>query len=383
MHTYRRSVLTAGFAMFSMFFGSGNLVFPLLTGQLTSDQSSWSTFGFIITAVVVPFLGLMGMILYDGNYTRYFSRLGKIPSAVLIFIMLALIGPFGVVPRCVTVAYGGISLLAPRFSYAAFSLIFCFLIMGLIWSRNRVVDVIGLVLTPFKLGGIALMMGVGLWYGEPALPGALSSWPAFKEGFFLGYQTMDLMAGFFFSSTTVYYLRHQLKHEENPEKTLIRLSVISSLIGAGLLSLAYIGFVQLGAKYAPILQSVKPEEMVVQIAFNSLGVLALPVIAVTMAVACLATAVILCSVFVDYLQDHITKNKINHSYLVISTVSIAFAMSLLGFSTICQWLGLVLTVAYPALIALSIVNVIKPDQSWKGAVPFWVVLGFSLTNQLL
>ena len=383
MYSYRRLILTAGFAMFSMFFGSGNLVFPLLTGQLVLDQSGWATFGFIVTAVIVPFLGLLGMILYNGDYNRYFSRLGKIPAAVLIFIMLALIGPFGVVPRCVTVAYGGLNLLIPDLSYPLFSLIFCGTIMSLIWRRNKVIDLIGLVLTPFKLGGIAVMLIVGLWYGQPSAPSSFEAWPALKEGFFLGYQTMDLMAAFFFSSTTVYYLRHNLGSDPTPQKTLIRLSIASSMIGAGLLSLAYIGFVQLGAKYASVLQGIKPEEMVVKIAFNSLGAFALPVIAATMAIACLATAVILCSVFVDYLQDHVTKNKVNHSYLVVFTIAIAFVMSLLGFSAICQWLGLILTVAYPALIALSIVNVLKPDQDWKGALPFWGILALSLGHQLM
>ncbi len=140
--TYKRVILTAGFAMFSMFFGSGNLVFPLLIGTQTLDVSTYSTLGLILTAVIVPFLGLFGMILYNGNTRDYFDKLGRIPSFLLILAMLSLMGPFGVVPRCITVAYGGLNVLYPTLPFDWFSAGFCALITILIWKSNRVVDVI-------------------------------------------------------------------------------------------------------------------------------------------------------------------------------------------------------------------------------------------------
>lgn len=383
MFQYRQIVLTAGFAMFSMFFGSGNLVFPILAGKSSLDQALWTTCGFIITAVVVPFLGLLGMILYDGDYNRYFSRLGKIPAFLLILFMLLLIGPFGVVPRCITVAFGGLNLMFSTLSYPAFSFSFCALVGLLIWRRNKVVDIIGLVLTPFKLGGIMLMMIVGLWFGQSASTSEMVPLQAATEGFFQGYQTMDLIAAFFFSSTTVYYLRSHIKPTDSSKKTLFRLSLAASLIGAGILSLAYVGFIQLGAKYASLLSTTQPEEMFAKIAFESMGSFALPIVSFTMAIACLATAVILTSVFVDFLQEDVTKNKISHEQSVIATLIVTFAMSLLGFSVICQWLGGILEIAYPALISLALVNIFFHRSSSKiGAIPFWAILIYSCTMKI-
>src|SRR5690606_32608802 len=129
------------------------------------DQYPMAILGLFITAVLVPFLGLVSIILFDGNYRAYFERLGKVPAFLLIAAILMLIGPFGVVPRCITVAHGGFHLIEPSLSITTFSFWFCLSIIALIWSKNRVVDTIGLFLTPFKLGGIVILILFGLWYG--------------------------------------------------------------------------------------------------------------------------------------------------------------------------------------------------------------------------
>lgn len=375
--SHKKIVLTAGFAMFSMFFGSGNLVFPLLIGKETTSAYPYSLFGLIITAVIVPFLGLLGMILYDGDVKKYFSKLGKVPSFLLIALMLSLMGPFGVVPRCITVAYGSVSLLFPHLPYYIFSFGFCAAIVALIWQANKVVDVIGLILTPFKLGGLVIMMIVGLWFSEQIPMTNLAATTAFAKGITLGYQTMDLMAAFFFSSTTVIYLRHNLGANA-PRSQLLKLSIAASLIGASILSLAYVGFVTLGAKYAPILATVQPEAMLAVIAQHTLGQYAMPIIALTMAVACLATAVILSTLFVDFFREEVLREKMTRPHAILLSLGATFGISLLGFSKICQLLGAILEIAYPALIVLAITNICnKIFDMRQGKFPFWIALVIS------
>jgi len=385
--THYKTILTAGFAMFSMFFGSGNLVFPLLVGKESLHQYPAALLGFIVTAVLVPFLGLIGMILFEGNYRSYFNRLGKIPAFLLIAIILMLIGPFGVVPRCATVAYGGVSLLFPGLSFCVFSLLFCAAIIACIWTKSRIVDIIGLFLTPFKLGGIAVLILFGLWFGKPAIQGDLSAPEAFTNALFKGYQTMDLMAAFFFSSTTVYYLRNHLP-SSNDNKTLIKMSVWASLIGALLLALIYTGFIGLGAKYAPWLHDAQPEHLLVAIGGQALGYFAKPVIAVILTVGCLATAVILSTLFVDFLQQDVTQDRLNRPQAIFVTMAIAFTFSLLGFAKLMMLLGTVLDVAYPALIALAIMNIVDKLIPRKDIInytqwAFWGILGSAIGFKIL
>jgi LIVCS family branched-chain amino acid:cation transporter len=66
------STIATGFAMFSMFFGAGNVVFPLAIGQYAKNQNLFAILGLLITAVGVPFLGLIAMTLYNGNYKAFF-----------------------------------------------------------------------------------------------------------------------------------------------------------------------------------------------------------------------------------------------------------------------------------------------------------------------
>lgn len=375
--THYKTVLTAGFAMFSMFFGSGNLVFPLLVGKESLHEYPMAILGFIVTAVLVPFLGLIGMILFDGNYRHYFDRLGKIPAFLLIAIILMLIGPFGVVPRCITVAYGGFNLLFPSLPFPLFSLLFCGAIIACIWTKSRIVDIIGLFLTPFKLGGIVILILFGLWFGETAVQGELSSPQAFTNALFKGYQTMDLMAAFFFSSTIVYYLRSHLSAQDD-NTALVKMSMGASFIGALLLTLVYIGFIDLGAKYAPYLQDAQPEHLLVAIGGQALGYFAKPIIAVILAVGCLATAVILSTLFVDFLQQDVTKERLGRPQAIFSTMGSAFVVSLLGFSKLMILLSDILEVAYPALIALAIMNVVGKLMPYNYTQwAFWSILGLS------
>jgi branched-chain amino acid:cation transporter, LIVCS family len=372
--THMKTTLIAGFAMFSMFFGSGNLVFPLLVGKESLDQYPMAILGFAITAVLVPFLGLLGMILFDGNYRAYFDKMGRIPALLLIAVILMLIGPFGVVPRCITVAYGGINLLIPSLSFALFSFVFCAIIVACIWTKSRIVDIIGLFLTPFKLGGIVILILFGLWFGDSTLPSTLPASHAFSNALFKGYQTMDLMAAFFFSSTIVYYLRNHLAPGESTN-TLIKMSIGASGIGALLLTLVYIGFIGLGAEYAPYLQDSQPEHLLVAIGGHALGYFAKPIIAIILAVGCLATAVILSTLFVEFLETDIARERLQRSHSIFITMAITFVISLLGFSNLMVILGGILDVAYPALIALAIMNIVSRLTPYNHTqLAFWVVL---------
>src|SRR5579859_7269674 len=98
----RSSLLTTGLALFSMFFGAGNLIFPLLIGNFAGSNVWFAIAGLGVTAVVVPFLGLAAMVFFQGDLHRFFGRVGKVPGMLLLFLLQLILGPFGVIPRLVT-----------------------------------------------------------------------------------------------------------------------------------------------------------------------------------------------------------------------------------------------------------------------------------------
>ena len=93
--TLKSNTLKTGLAMFAMFFGAGNVAYPLSVGHLAQDAHFWGILGLLVTAVGVPFLGLISVVLFGGDYESFFGRLGKWPGFILTVLILALIGPFG------------------------------------------------------------------------------------------------------------------------------------------------------------------------------------------------------------------------------------------------------------------------------------------------
>lgn len=381
--SYLRLILIGGFAIFSMFFGSGNLVFPVLLGVEHAQDYAVAFMGLILTGVVVPFLGLLAMILYHGNRLAFFERLGRPLVFILTFAMLGLMGPFGVLPRCIIVAQGGIDLIVPGVSPAIFNALFCGIIAFLAWQRSKIIEIIGHFLTPWLLTGIVLLILAGVFLG-PSLPsGNKNALEAFYGGLCQGYQTMDLLAAFFFSAATVTFIKSLVEDPENKQK-IYKLSLRACLLGSLLLSLVYLGFVYLGAVYSVALQNVGPEKMLILVAYHALGPFAPSVVGIIIALACLTTAVVLASLFTDFLHQDVFKEKISRSLGLLMTLTSAYAFSLLGFSSLACWISHALTIAYPALIGYAVAAIIAQKIKYNFTrEAFWVLLSISLVLKVL
>lgn len=360
MHSATRSnTLATGLAMFSMFFGAGNVVFPLALGQFAKDNNIYAILGLLITAVGVPFAGLIAMTLFKGDYRSFFARMGVWPGFIICAIIMGLIGPFGAIPRCIALSYSTASSYIPGISLPLFSAISCLIIFALTVKRNNIVDILGYVLTPFLLLSLGIIIVKGLLFSaeapqSPHPPGAV-----FLEGLLQGYQTMDLLGAFFFASVVILCLKKDLPTQQMSNSSLImKLTMRASVIGAFLLSLAYIGFSYLASFHSVDLMGIKADDLISQIAVRVLGNQAGIVVCAAVALACLTTAIALCSVFAEYLHEDITNYRMNYTACLIVTLLITYFISTLNFTVIIGLLAPILQVCYPALITLSLFNIL-------------------------
>lgn len=349
-------VLSAGFALFAMFFGSGNLVFPIAVGQESGGHFIVASLGVLCTCVIFPLLGMLGMTLYKGNIQEFFGCFGKKGVFLFSLLALSLMGPFGVLARCLTVIHGAVVLIIPTASLEMTSLFMCVAIYILSVNKNRIVNILGVVLTPFLLLAIAAIVFFSLNHSALTEQAGFDGLSAFKNGFFKGYQTMDLVASFFFSGFVIKHL-YNSQTSKTDDKSILKLFLKASLVGAGLLYSVYFSLVLLGWLYAPILASVPPQEMFGRIALESLGTMAAPCICVAVIFACLTTAIALTSLFAEFLKQEIAQEKIGHSTAVMITLAIAYFVSTLDFSGIANFLGPILEAIYPALITLTVINI--------------------------
>ena len=77
------NLLANSLAIFSLFFGAGNAVFPILLGITEKEQLVSSFLGLTVSAIVLPCLGLVAVLFYKGSLKNFFAPLGRYPTKKL------------------------------------------------------------------------------------------------------------------------------------------------------------------------------------------------------------------------------------------------------------------------------------------------------------
>ena len=356
-----KDTIIYGFAIFAMFFGSGNLVFPLQIGQAAGQHWLSGFAGLFITGILLPFLGLFVIKLHRGRYGAFFHEAGRVAGYILPFVVLSLLGSFGVVPRCITVAYGGVDDLFPSLPLWIFSLSFCLVCFVICIKDSQMVDIIGKWMSPILILSITLLIIAGVYLTPEQQDVQVTVNKAFNQGFFIGYQTMDLLAAFFFSSVIFLQLQEKMDSQAT-HKEIIMAALGPSVVGALLLSVIYLGFVYLGAHYVDIIGDLAPELILPKIAAHTMGNFAATIIAIAVLFSCLTTAVALNNIYARFLCDMVGIGEKGFLWVLGLTTTVSFAVSLLDFKGIAAFLAPILEFSYPAIIVLTISSIIMTGK---------------------
>lgn len=363
-----------------MFFGAGNVIFPLAVGKVAGDMNVYATAGLIITAAAMPVLGLYGMILYHGNIREYFGRLGKIPGFLISCIIIFLLGPLGSTPRCITLSYSTLlknSVL--DISPVLFSAVACISIYFICMKRSQILNILGKFLTPILILSLGSIICVGL-FKEPSIPiSSKGGLELFSFGMIEGYKTMDLLAAFFFSSTIISLLRRMFK-EGDVEKIALK----SSCIGILLLALVYVGFSTIAAYHAHDLGVDNESELLSAITMKIAGPLGGVLVRITVALACLTTAVILITSFTEFFRREVLREKISYNQALAIALSCTFFVTTFDYSGISAFLGPILNICYPALIVLTLLNIANKIFKFTWVkTPVYATLALTVLYQLI
>ncbi|MCH9626823.1 MAG: Branched-chain amino acid transport system 2 carrier protein [Chlamydiales bacterium] len=385
------SIWATGLAMFSMFFGAGNIVFPLALGQLTQNKSFFGVSGLIITAVFVPLMGLLAMLLFNGDYMAFFRRIGRLPGSIVAVMILGMIGPFAGIPRCITISFSTLNAFGLEeikgVNLTTFSLVSCFVIFLFTFKPNKILTLLGYVLTPVLLLSLGFILVKGLFQMPSAEASSYTGWQTFSMGVLEGYNTMDLLAAFFFSSVVLLCLRKGQSIKEvsvQNSRRLITVACIGSLIAASLLALIYLCFSHIAAGYSRDLSNAANHEMLGTLAYQILGPYAGMIASVAVSFACLTTEIALTAVFAEFLHETVFKEKLPFSVSILLTLSLAFLVSTLHFEGISAFMGPILKVCYPALILLSVLNILHKLYGFQNVKRlFYGTLTLTFVLQLL
>lgn len=352
--------MTTGLALFAMFFGAGNMIFPLKLGSLAGQHLLIASIAFIIAGVGVPFLGLFAVLLYEGNYWKFFKRIGKVPAFLVITFLVLIIGPLFAGPRTEVVTYHTLLPALPHFfqNPYLFDFLYCAIIFILALRQSSIVDVVGWFLSPVKIITFSILIVLGIDLTTSVVTTPLDTQQTFSTAINMGYGTMDLLASVFFC--TIAYKNIILKcHKANviSQASIIKMTLFSCIIGAVLIGIVYMGLMFVAASHAAALQNTPIESLIEKTSSVVLGQYGSLFVGICVSFACIATATAVTEVATDYFHRTIFREAFSRTYCLVGVLAVSFMMAILGFDGIMKIAGPILNVIYPAIIVLCVVNI--------------------------
>ncbi len=357
-----RIIISTGMALFAMFFGAGNIVYPLTLGTSAGDHVFYAIIAFLITGAGLPFLGLFSMSLYQGNYKAFFSSLGKIPSFLVILFLAFILGPFLAIPRTETITY---QTLLPFLSIfhlsnaSLFSAIYCSVLFLISYKQNRAIDIICTFLSPIKLTLFFILICSGLMKMQITIQNYQPISVAIREGLSDGYATMDLLCAFFFCTAAYQNILLKVKEHRIENKKINEIFLKSCIFAGLILGTVYIGFILIALGHASYLRHINTVQMIQVISKLILGNFGSLFIGICVLFACISTATALTDVTTQFFYETMFNKKISRTICLIIVLIITFFMTIIGFSGIMNIATPILEIIYPALIVYCILIIVK------------------------
>lgn len=362
-----RDVSVVGFALFAMFLGAGNLIFPPTLGRIAGDAWSPTMLGFMATGIGLPILGIISTSKAGGRMQDIAKPLGRNSSTILGFLIMLAIGPLLAIPRTAAVTYEiGIKPLFPNFSPVLASAIFFGITIHFALNSSEVVDKVGTYLTPMLLVTLLIIIGTGIFFpmGTPISTGATKN---FLRGFEEGYQTMDALGSVVLASIVIQNIN---KRGYPKGKEQIRLTVMAGIIAGLGLAVVYGGLVYIGATGSGLFSTdLSRVELLMELIAQLFGTYGKAALGIAVSLACLTTSIGLTATAGDYFSSF--SESISHRHVVYATCGFSAFFSIYGVDNIINFAVPILSVLYPVTIALIVMTLfdrfIPQKSAYKGA----------------
>lgn len=352
MTNRKKDILISGLALFAIFFGAGNLIFPPYLGVITGDGWLATMVGFLLADPVIPILTVIVTAAAGGRAVDIGKRVGDKFAKILTLLAIICIGPAFAIPRTAATTYEvGFQSFFPNLPIWVVTIVFFAITFALSFKESNVVNIIGKYITPALLVFLfivivkAIISPIGKPVDVPVEGGY------FVKGFYEGYQTLDAFASPLFTGIVVADLMRKGYGKVNRKD---RLSFIISvgIVASIFLSLVYGGLTYLGASGSSIFTADDSRvEILVRLVYMTLGNFGKFALSLCVTLACLTTAIGLTSSAGNFIEE-LTHGKVKYIYTVIVVTIISFLLSSLGVDAIINLAVPVLTIGYPIIIAL-------------------------------
>ncbi|QXM06548.1 branched-chain amino acid transport system II carrier protein [Crassaminicella indica] len=368
MNKKTKDVFVLGLALFAMFFGAGNLIFPPSLGLIAGKNWIVCAIGFFITAIGMPLLGIIASAKAGGTIDDVGNKVGSTFSKIFATIIILAIGPLLAIPRTGATTYEmGIKPIFSGFSPILASIIFFGLTLYFVIKPSEIVDKVGKILTPLLLIMIFVIIIKGIFSPLGTATTIMKESPLSK-GFTEGYQTMDALASLVFAGVMLSSL---VGKGYTDIKEQVSLTIKAGILAAIGLGLVYGGLIYLGASANSVYALDTPKsDLLMAITNTLLGDFGKVALGIVVALACLTTSIGLTATVGSFFNK-LSNNKLSYTFIVIATCIFSAIFANVGVEMIVKVAVPLLVTVYPVAIVLIIMNVFDgfiPSASYTGAV---------------
>ena len=366
-----KDIIVFGFALFAMFFGAGNLIFPPYLGIITGPKWLISFIGFTFADAGLALLAVMAATKFEGDLNKMFSRAGEKLGIAIGCADILCIGPLLAIPRTGATTYemGIMPIFGDKIPVVLFCIVFFVITYILTIKPSKVIDIVGQFLTPALLIALAVIIVKGVIsplgpiVEEPMIQGVVG------EGIAQGYQTMDAFAAIALASVLIVSLNEKGYNTVGDKLKAIMKSGVLACVG---LALVYGGLCFLGATVSTMYGvDAQQSQVIVNITEGLLGQTGKVILAVCVALACLTTSIGLTSATGQFFEK-LSGGKLKYKTVVLAVCIFSACMASIGVGGIIKVASPVLSIVYPPTIVLVILafftEKIQNDNVYKFAV---------------
>ena len=375
--------IIVGFALFSMFFGAGNIIFPPYVGLAAGPEWLSGFFCYYLADIGLALVAIFAMLRAQciDKVEGIMFRLGPIPARIMMGIVLICIGPLLAMPRtCATtfsMAVAPLTGTETMLPAILFAIVFFGVTLAFSIRESALVELVGKYLTPLLVTGLLLMIFVGA--ASPI--GPISETPQIQNvtwmGISAGYQTLDVMAAIIFGLLVV----NAMKAKGYDTHKLKFLSVsLASLVAGVFLLIVYGGLCYLGATVSTMYpENVDKGFLVMEIARHVFGPVGSAILSVVIGLACLTTAIALAGSMGTFFSS-MTNGRWSYKSVVFISCLFSAIVANFGLSNIISLAAPILTIVYPGVLAIIVLSLfdeqIKNDNVFKFAAAAAMAVSF-------
>lgn len=342
-----KEIFITGFALFSMFFGAGNLILPPFLGVQSGESWSIVTIGFFITAVIIPIIGIMAHARLQGTMFDFGKKVSPTFSLIycLIVYTISITLP---APRTASVTHE--MAIAPFFGTSSlltstiyFSLVFLF-----VMNRSKILNLIGKFLTPFIIIILLAVIIIGVTTTPDTINPTTFNTP-FVSGLLEGYQTFDAIGAIVVGGVLVISMNFKKDTSFTVKKELI--SKAGIVAGIGLL-IIYAGLIYSGVQFSTsFAKEATRTEILSSLSSQTLGNIGTTFLSVLVALACFTTGVGIITGTSDYFKGLFKNSK--KAYTITAIIGCLLGVIIGQFDV-----HYIIVIALPALMFIYPITIV-------------------------